>query len=166
MELNGNILNNPIWNSLTSRHARFAQGGELARRFNPEIGPLAGVREQSSEAYRELGGLLAPGEIAVLFLDSEPEIPPELMLKIHLPGDQMVCERDVHGLPESDFAIERLGDADVAEMLELTKLTDPGPFRLRTIELGMFLGIREGRRLAAMAGQRLALPGFTEVSGV
>jgi len=51
-------------------------------------------------------------------------------------------------------------------MLELTALTEPGPFRQRTSELGGFLGIRESGRLAAMAGERLALPGFREVSAV
>ena len=159
------LLDNPIWNSLTTHHARFSQGGELARRFDPEIGPLAGIRDQSPEAYQELGELLAPNQVAVLFLDTPPEPPPGWTLKLHLPGDQMICERTI-ATPSNDFATWQLGDADVVEMLELTKLTDPGPFRKRTIELGTFLGIRENGRLAAMAGQRLALPGLTEVSGV
>ena len=70
------------------------------------------------------------------------------------------------GDAQSNLPIQPLGDADVSEMLELTALTDPGPFRSRTIELGGFIGIREDGRLAAMAGRRLALPGFTEVSAV
>jgi predicted GNAT family acetyltransferase len=51
-------------------------------------------------------------------------------------------------------------------MVELAELTEPGPFRLRTIELGKFFGVVEGGRLLAMAGQRLRLPGYVEVSGV
>ena len=51
-------------------------------------------------------------------------------------------------------------------VLELTALTEPGPFRPRTYELGEFWGIRENGHLAAMAGQRLALPGFIEISAV
>jgi ribosomal protein S18 acetylase RimI-like enzyme len=159
------LLDNPIWNALTTVRAPYSEGGELARRFVPEIGPLAGIREQSPEAYAALGEMLPPGEVAALFLDSEPDVPTGWRLHLHKPGDQMVFEGELEA-PAVDLRIESLGEADVAEMLELTALTDPGPFRKRTIELGGFLGIRKDGRLAAMAGQRLALPGFTEVSAV
>ena len=158
-------LDNPIWNSLTTVHTRFSEGGNLARRFHPEIGPLAGLREQSAEAYRELGGLTAPGESGVLFLDSAPEVPEGWRLHLHLSGDQMVCVRRLDSEPSASV-LQPLAAADVPEMVALAKLTNPGPFGLRTIELGGFLGIREDGRLAAMAGQRLAMPGFVEVSGV
>jgi predicted GNAT family acetyltransferase len=45
-------------------------------------------------------------------------------------------------------------------------LTEPGPFRDRTIELGPFFGIFEAGRLVAMAGQRMHLPHHVEVSAV
>ncbi|HYE45032.1 MAG TPA: GNAT family N-acetyltransferase [Caulobacter sp.] len=51
-------------------------------------------------------------------------------------------------------------------MLALATLTRPGPFFERTHELGDFVGIKQGGRLIAMAGERLAPDGFTEVSGV
>ena len=56
--------------------------------------------------------------------------------------------------------------ADVPAMIELATLTEPGPFRERTIELGNFYGIFESDRLLAMAGQRMRVPGFVEVSAV
>jgi predicted GNAT family acetyltransferase len=158
-------LDNPIWHSLTTRHARFGQGDGLARRFEPGIGPLAGMMEQSAEAYRALADLSSPGEAAALFLDSAPELPAGWRSVRHEPMDQMICE----AAPEArygEFRFQALGADDVPEMLELTALTEPGPFRPRTYDLGGFLGIRENGRLAAMAGQRLALPGFTEVSAV
>lgn len=158
-------LDNPIWHSLFTLNARFSEGGDLARRFQPEIGPLAGLKEQSEEAYRELGELLTPGEYAVLFLDSEPQPPEGWRLHRHASGDQMICFNPSLAQP-LDLPMQPLSGDDVQEMLALTKLTDPGPFRSRTIELGDFLGIREDGRLAAMAGQRLALPGFTEISAV
>ena len=37
---------------------------------------------------------------------------------------------------------------------------------MRTIELGGYIGLFDGDRLVAMAGQRLAPPGFREVSAV
>jgi predicted GNAT family acetyltransferase len=56
-------------------------------------------------------------------------------------------------------------------MLALANLTKPGPFFERTHRLGDFIGVKVpdgkgGRRLAAMAGERMRLPGFTEVSGI
>jgi predicted GNAT family acetyltransferase len=124
----------------------------------------SGMKEQSPECYRALGELYSAGEFAVLFLDSAPELPAGWRLLRHEPMNQMICE--AAATPQGRFYLEALGAGDVAEMLELTALTEPGPFRARTYELGAFVGIREAGRLAAMAGQRLALPGFTEISAV
>jgi predicted GNAT family acetyltransferase len=63
-------------------------------------------------------------------------------------------------------AARALGPEDVGEMLALVELTQPGPFGVRTIELGGYVGVYDGDRLVAMAGQRLAPPGFCEVSAV
>jgi predicted GNAT family acetyltransferase len=65
-----------------------------------------------------------------------------------------------------DVELRRLTAADVPAMVELAELTKPGPFRQRTRELGEFFGIFEEERLLAMAGQRMRLPGFVEVSAV
>jgi predicted GNAT family acetyltransferase len=51
-------------------------------------------------------------------------------------------------------------------MVELTALAEPGPLRAQTGQLGGFVGIRVAGRLAAMAGQRLSLDGFAEISAV
>jgi ribosomal protein S18 acetylase RimI-like enzyme len=59
-----------------------------------------------------------------------------------------------------------LGPADSAEMAELVERTRPGPFAARTVELGGYLGVRREGRLVAMAGWRLQLPGFVEISAV
>ena len=67
--------------------------------------------------------------------------------------------------PARDFVA--LTAADAPEMLALATLTKPGPFALRTHELGDFIGIRSSEgQLAAMAGERMRAPGFTEVSAV
>jgi predicted GNAT family acetyltransferase len=82
---------------------------------------------------------------------------------------QMVYERDGSELPSGpppDLQILTLGAADAAEMLVLTELTKPGPFARRTYELGTYLGIRCDGKLIAMAGERLKVPGFTEVSAI
>ncbi len=52
-----------------------------------------------------------------------------------------------------------LTGADAPEMLALASLTEPGPFFLRTHQMGRFIGIRRQGRLAAMAGERMRFPG-------
>jgi predicted GNAT family acetyltransferase len=59
-----------------------------------------------------------------------------------------------------------LGPADAGEMLALVELTQPGPFRVRTVELGAYFGVFDSGELVAMAGERFRLPGFCEISAV
>ena len=59
-----------------------------------------------------------------------------------------------------------LTPADVPEMLDLVALAQPGPFLPRTIEMGTYIGIRQNDQLVAMAGERLHVPGFCEISAV
>jgi predicted GNAT family acetyltransferase len=78
----------------------------------------------------------------------------------------MVCENG-HATPNSSAPeMVELGDKDSPEMLELTALTKPGPFGRRTHELGYYVGIRAAGKLVAMAGERMKVPGYTEVSAV
>ena len=70
------------------------------------------------------------------------------------------------GLGERGDEIVALGDGDVPEMLALTKLTNPGPFLQRTIEMGDYIGVRDGGKLVAMAGERFRVDGWTEISAV
>ena len=62
--------------------------------------------------------------------------------------------------------IRPLGCDDVEAMVALVALTQPGPFRPRTYELGGYVGIFHGDRLVAMAGQRMHPPGYCEISAV
>ena len=82
---------------------------------------------------------------------------------------QMIClepNLDASGPLQAGTTLRRLTLANVPAMMELAKLTEPGPFRERTFELGNFYGIVAGDRLLAMAGQRMRVPGFVEVSAV
>ena len=59
------------------------------------------------------------------------------------------------------------GIAEASEYgLALATLVPPGPFGLRTVELGVYLGIFDGDQLVAMAGERTEAAALREVSGV
>jgi ribosomal protein S18 acetylase RimI-like enzyme len=166
---NGSVLDNPILNSLLTGHAALAIAHGQARRFPAEIGPLAGIPDQSAASYDDLRALAGPAGTVALFFEAPPAPPPGWTLLRGGLLDQMVCaepaQRRAHLLPhEADM--RRLNAGDALAMVELAALTEPGPFFMRTIELGTFFGIFHGCRLVAMAGQRLSLPGFIEVSAV
>jgi ribosomal protein S18 acetylase RimI-like enzyme len=80
------------------------------------------------------------------------------------PSVERAVERSVER--EIEPSGERLTAADVPDMLELIAAAQPGPFAPRTIELGTYLGVRHDGRLIAMAGERMRIDGYTEVSAV
>jgi predicted GNAT family acetyltransferase len=162
-------LDNVIWKALTTRQAEFAEYFGQARRFIPEVSSLAALIEPTAKGYESLAALLAAGQIVVLALQAPHQPRPGWTLVAGAPGLQMVC--DDAGTPgatpsscEPEFV--ELGAADAPEMMDLTALTKPGPFNKRTYELGTYLGIRRDGKLVAMAGERLKVPGYTEVSAV
>jgi GNAT superfamily N-acetyltransferase len=162
-------LNNPIWQSLINTHAHFAEIHGTARKFPHEVSVLAGLPEPTAENYDFLAAMMRPGERVGMFLEDPPDPPAPWAIDRTCPLLQMLCEKRsaFQGVPRAmqpEFI--RLSKADVPEMLALTKLTNPGPFGARTHELGDYFGIRVAGTLAAMAGERLRLPGYTEVSAV
>lgn len=157
-------LDNPIWTALTTKQVRFAETCRLARRFPLEVTALGAFPEPSREAYVSLACLQKEREATALFLHEDPELPAGWTLHERVPLVQMVCEKLV--TPPRSAGFLELGEADVPEMVALAELTKPGPFGTRTRELGTYIGIRQDGRLAAMAGERLQFPGYTEVSAV
>jgi GNAT superfamily N-acetyltransferase len=163
------LLDNPIWNSLSTEHGSLSLRDGQARRYQPAIGPLAGTPDQSVESYRALRELAGPGGILALFFPDPPAIPSGWSLFRGGVLTQMICRRPKLvglGSRAAGVVMRRLGATYVSAMVELATLTEPGPFRERTIELGNFYGILEGERLLAMAGQRMRVPGYVEVSAV
>ena len=166
---NEELLDNPIWNSLQNGHESLALGHDYARRYLPAIGPLAGTPDQSLGSYDALSPLAGPSGIVALFFQDPPVLPPGWTLFRGGLLTQMVCPypKLIDACALRDGAVlRRLDPANVSAMVELASLTEPGPFRERTIELGCYYGVVEGERLLAMAGQRMRVPGFVEVSAV
>lgn len=161
-------LDNVIWQALTTRQASFAETAGQARRFPREVTLLAGFETPDDAGYESLASLVGCGGTGAVFLNDPYEPLPGWEYVAGAPLLQMVCE---NGGASKESAcrpsdIFELGDKDPPEMVELATLTKPGPFGTRTHELGYYVGIRDGEKLVAMAGERLKVPGFTEVSAV
>lgn len=157
------VLDNPALSSLTGPHAHFALGHAPVLRYPADVSPFVALpSDPDAAAWRALAALLGPEEIAAApGLAVSP--PADWEVALHLPGVQMVDE-GMDAVPDDEAVA--LGRADVPEMLALVERTKPGPFLPRTVELGTYLGIRRDGDLVAMAGERMHLPGYTEVSAV
>jgi ribosomal protein S18 acetylase RimI-like enzyme len=157
------VLDNVPWAALTGPQKHFGEFHGRAARFRPDVSPFTAMDDTTDPAaWADLAALIGPGKD--LFVAGPRVIPPAGWERVGgMPGVQMV---DAGVAGADDPAAVRLGDADLPEILDLVRRTGPGPFAERTIELGAYLGIRDGGRLVAMAGERLKVPGWTEVSAV
>jgi len=161
-------LDNVIWQALTTRQTQFAEGTGRARLFAREVTLLGALSEPTQQGYADFARVVGTGGTGALFLD-EPYEPREgWEYVVGAPLLQMISENGISSPSPRDSAVEiaELGLPDSPEMIELTSLTKPGPFGPRTHELGTYLGIRSEGKLVAMAGERLKVPGHTEVSAV
>lgn len=171
-------LDNPIWNALHTEHSHFAVDAGLARRYPAAIGPLSGMADVTSHSLESLHVLAGPSGSLVLFLEEPLAATPAWTLtsgwKLERAGilSQMIASSEsdsgtsLNPDANGQALIRPLTANDIPQMLGLTGLANPGPFRERTHELGAFFGIFQGERLVAMAGQRLHLPHYVEVSAV
>src|SRR6202047_3552601 len=136
-------LDNPIWFALTTEHRSLACAHGLARRYPPDVSPLAALLHPTSDAFADLRRLVSLGEHVALFTASPLDVPCGWHVDRSRWIDQMICEASLeppHVLPVT------LGAADVPEMLELTAATEPGPFLPQTIQMGSYYGIRSEER--------------------
>ncbi|WP_289034333.1 GNAT family N-acetyltransferase [uncultured Roseibium sp.] len=161
-------LDHPVWSALTSRQRSFAIATGSARRFDPQVSAFAAYKDAAPESLDALSDLMTPGADRAYLMQATPiELPPTLEAEVTATGLQLVRQRPSEdSIGRTSEEIRVLGDENIDEMLALAELTKPGPFTGRTPELGTFWGIRIDGRLAAMAGERLNMTDFTEISGV
>jgi ribosomal protein S18 acetylase RimI-like enzyme len=158
-------LDNPAWSALTTTHAVFALGAATAKRYKPGILPFVAFAQADSGAAAELDPLIAPGE-AFYIIGETPPLPAHWQLELELPCAQLLAPKDFHGMPQPQETIIHLGEADKDEMFRLITSIQPGYYHPDTRQLGEYYGIRRDGKLIAMAGERMRLTGFSELSAV
>ena len=161
---NDHPLDNVIWTALTTVQRDWSRGNALARRFLPEFARFAGVPRVSEAALDALAADMAADEVVALSdaEDFDPGPCFELVDRKNLV--QMVGAAS--GEVRAPQRFRALGPGDVPRMTALVRLTEPGPWFERTPELGRFAGFEADGQLVAMVGERMRVPGHTEISGV
>ena len=157
-------LDNPVWSALAGPHRGLAARLGDLRWYPPSIAPFAAI--PSPNVVPDLDSAHARGFGAqAYFVGVVPDELPHswrVVASSHILQLFPTADIPLHG----EDAGTVLGEADENAMRELTRIAFPDFFRERTRELGLYLGVYEGRQLIAMAGERLALPGLQEISGV
>src|SRR6202161_841207 len=109
-------LDNPIWSALTTEHRLLARSHGLARRYPPDVSPLAALLHPTNDAFADLQRLVSPGEHVALFTASPLDVPAGWHVDRSRWIDQMICEASLDPPHVSSVALET---TDVPEMLAL-----------------------------------------------
>jgi GNAT superfamily N-acetyltransferase len=159
------ILDNPVWEALVSEDKRFNRGTHALAFFPEDVSPFVGMKHWDDHDLAILEKELPSDRSFYVMIADQVRIPDCFQVVFTTTLYQMVCTR-FQPIFDSSLSIRQLGDADVPAMLELTSLTKPGPFLQHTIDFGNYVGIHSDGELLAMAGERLHVNGYTEVSAV
>lgn len=159
------LLDNLMWHALSGTQARFALGSGAVRRMAPGFSALVGFENPQQPDLQALSALCEPGES---FYCSGWDGPAPEDWRIEAEGRMFNMVWDAP-CPAQDQAPEAvpLMAAHAQQALDLALLTKPGPFGLRTLELGEYFGCFDAQgRLMAMAGERMQAEQLHEISGV
>jgi ribosomal protein S18 acetylase RimI-like enzyme len=160
------VLDNPIWNALTTADAGKNIGTHGLAYLDADIAPFMGLETWDERSQRNIVQYAPDGRSWFLLIADEVTFINELEVTSVMPLYQYYCP-DPGKVPAVDnTGIVPLDPSHAEEMVALTALTKPGPFRHRTIEFGNYHGIFEDGKLVAMGGERLHIDGYTEVSAI
>lgn len=161
------LLDNPIWNALNSRDRDKNIGSEEFSFFDIETAPFIGMKFWDEENQKKLIANVPSDRSWFLLIAEEVNFIEELEIVFTIPLYQFICPK-LGEAPtlKKNIEIVVLNESNIDEMIALTELTKPGPFRKRTIEFGNYHGIFEDGKLVAMGGERLHVDGFTEISAI
>jgi ribosomal protein S18 acetylase RimI-like enzyme len=157
-------LDNVIWHALNGPQRGLALRFQGLAWYPPAIAPFIAVA--ACDAVPDLDAALERGfrDPAYVAGVLPNRLPVGWRYSMRSTILQMLPARDIEMTHEEDIRV--LGHADRSAMLTLARTALPDFFRERTAELGEYLGCFDGQRLVAMAGERMALDGWREISGV
>lgn len=161
-------LDNPIWHALVGPHAPLAVMQGAARHYRFDVAPFSAIVEPTPEAYGDLAVDLLPRSEVRLFRPTEEATPPGWETISMRPMFQMLLDDEgaLGSQTRADEEVIPLLAEDIDAMLELADMAKPGPFSHGRLLLGEHVGVKREGRLVAMAGPRLRLPGFGELSAI
>ncbi|MEP6931358.1 MAG: GNAT family N-acetyltransferase [Flavobacterium sp.] len=155
-------LDNPVWNSLSETHKKFAVDYGKTKFYNPDYCPFGGFTESgNTKDAADRYSLLTENFFIV---GEKPEISNALKITRELICLQMIIYKKIE--LSIDLEITELTDQHNEALCELVNLVQPGYFKNKTPLLGNYFGIFKEGQLVAVTGERMKMDDFTEVSAI
>lgn len=159
------VLDNPAFNALISGNSNLSNGTAVAKYFEKEVSPFVAIKENTATNFQSLYETVPHKGPFVFISATEIEIPKPWETLQCIKCMQMVFS-GAENFDGAQAEIVALTNAHIPKMLQLTALTNPGPFSEQTIDFGYYYGIFDGDKLIAMAGQRMNATPYAEISAV
>jgi len=158
------LLDNIMWNCLSGPHAKFATGSGTVRRYAPGFSPIVGCENPAQPDFQTLQKFCEPGD-SFYFDIWSGAAPAGWRIDKEAHMFKMVWEAPMPAEDAAPGAVS-LRPEHYEQAVQLARLTNPGPFGIRTPELGEYFGFFEDDQLIAMAGERMCAGDLHEVSGI
>jgi ribosomal protein S18 acetylase RimI-like enzyme len=159
------LLHNPVYHALLSGDKQLSFGNEKVKFFDEEVSPFAGFEQDYEKGFENLYELLPEGRKILYAIPSFITQPAGWQIQHEIKGLQFIYAGDREIKTEFPNVVP-LTAIHIDQMVQLAKLTKPGPFGSGTINFGSYFGIFDNEKLVAMTGQRLHVENCTEISAV
>ena len=160
------LLDNMAWHALQGPQTALADRSDngAAAKYQRKVSPICAVDTTGPQSWEGLAQLVGEGGVASLFR-GEVGTTPAGWKELFREEVTQYVSTDLPP-PGDEVELIELGAADSEEMVALAKLTEPGPFSAETYKTGRYFGHRHNGALIAMAGERMRVAGWGEVSAV
>lgn len=155
-------LDNPAWFSLNETHQSFAIGDGEIKFYQPQVCPFGGIDSKHPDLisffkkHLELNSFFIIGD--------KPIETPDLVLEKELVCLQMVCPIPIKMQFTENIIL--LKELHKKPLTDLVNLVQPGYFKEGTWLMGNYYAIYKNEQLVSVAGERMKMDGFTEISAV
>lgn len=155
-------LDNPVWNSLSEIHENFCFDYNGVKFYNPEYCPFGGftILNETVKAADDYAALSEN----FFIVGEKPKISSSLKISKELVCLQMIIYTKIQLILDNE--IIKLTKVHTNELLDLVNLVQPGYFKQKTMDLGDYYGIFIDQKLVAVAGERMKMNDFSEVSAI
>ena len=156
-------LDNPTWYSLAETHSDLAIDYNGIKFYHPAYCPFGGfIKPEATETGIDTYALLTNNFYVV---GNRPVFNNKVRLKKELVCNQMLLDKRIN-IVISEQIIELQTTNQKTDLFDLVNLVQPGYFKDKTSDLGIYYGIYKDDKLIAVTGERMKMNKYSEVSAV
>jgi len=159
-----NVLDNPVWHALSSVQQKFSILYHGLAFYHPNYLIFGAFLDENQHT----NGIELYGRLQTPFyiVGQKPKLPDTIAIHKNYSCDQMILPNQVSLITTSHPIIKLHTAQHKKDLIALNHKVQPGFFRPKTSTLGTYFGIYKNDVLIAAAGERMAIPGYIEISGV